>query len=207
MALYFPYKLVVLRTSFLISFNSSTFASFCSATSGSSVLAKVLVKSLIRFRRDFLFDASIPANMKGPYAPAYSIGGGGRLSLSLDLVPGPASYNTDSDTKRSAPRPVIGKSQRYGHSTSRTGPGPGQYDTPSRIGQGRKALLFARNLPEMDRSRSPGPADYSPSDLTANCSYSVGRSKRHRTLSQHDVGPGPGSYNPRPISKASPRAT
>lgn len=148
----------------------------------------------------------LPGNMKGPYAPAYSIGGAGRLSLSLDLVPGPATYNTDSDTKRAAPRPVIGKSQRYGLATSRTGPGPGQYDTPSNIGKGRKALLFARNQPEIDRSRSPGPADYSPSDLTANCSYSVGRSKRHRTLSQQDVCPGPGSYDPKPINKASPRA-
>ena len=145
--------------------------------------------------------------MKGPYAPAYSIGMGGRLNLNLDLVPGPATYNTDSDTKRAAPRPVIGKSQRYGHITSSVGPGPGQYDTPSHIGKGQKALLVARNLHEVDRSKSPGPADYSPRNLTVNCSYSLGRSKRHRTLSQYDIAPGPGSYDPRPTSKASPRAT
>ena len=138
-----------------------------------------------------------------PSAPAFSIGTSQRLNLTSSLTPGPATYRTDTDFRRSPPRAVIGKAEKTVERSDGETPGPGNYDLRSSLGSAPRAILTSRK-PERNTEQVPGPGGYEPKQPTEPLAYTFGLKlslvkDRRRT-------PGPGAYDPLVKDPASPKA-
>ena len=138
----------------------------------------------------------------GETPPAYSLSGTRGRSNSK-TGPGPCEYTVEKDLLETSPRVVFGRAGR-GHFSRSMSPGPGSYLIPNTIGTGPKYPLSFRPSAKLPRISTPGPGAYDIKLTDRQLRYSFGAGPT-RLLSRETEGPGPATYAPDAVLRASPK--
>ena len=106
------------------------------------------------------------------------------------MVPGPGAYN--EPIPKSNTTPIIGRSKRESPTKQDTSPGPGAYQTQTKLLEGPSYTIRPKTEARPSEP-SPGPACYTiPSPDKAKAPV-FGSEKK--SLTKHDQTPGPGQYS------------
>lgn len=131
-------------------------------------------------------------------SPQCKFGSSSRKDLRRDASPSPDAYNQTSldSRKKSSPAFAFGNSNRPPLAKTGFTPGPGNYNSPSRIIE-KNGYYMGEKLKTRDRDNNPGPGNYNPDDKfsklkSPNCK--IGSEKRGGNNKYKESVPGPGNY-------------
>ena len=131
--------------------------------------------------------------MKFNYVPAYGFGKAKKLELNKTdqlITPGPGKYKPIKITNQQ-PLWKIGTSQRP-KDPNLENPGPGAYNIRYKFPDGPKYSMAVKPQKLLDEVITPGPAEYSPSNLNEKNNFSFGLKYKDKAK---EMTPGPGNYN------------
>jgi hypothetical protein len=114
------------------------------------------------------------------------------------MSPSPDSYNQNSydSRKKSVPAFAFGNSNRPPLANTGFTPGPGRYNSPSKIIE-KSGYYMGEKLNKKKKEDYPGPANYSPNNETVKLKSpycKIGLSKRGSNNKFQESVPGPGNY-------------
>lgn len=126
---------------------------------------------------------------------SYSIGRSPRFNYTDNMVPGPGAYNEN------IPKPntnlIIGRSKRDSPTKPDSSPGPGTYQTPTKLPEGPSYTIRPKTETKPPDS-SPGPGCYTVPKTEKAKSPIFGSEKK--CFTKYDQNPGPGQYStPDPV--------
>ena len=131
--------------------------------------------------------------------PQFKFGSSTRKEFKKDASPAPNAYELKSldSRKKSSPSFGFGSSKRPPLSQITNAPGPGNYDTPSKIVE-KNGYYMGMKVSPRKRDDMPGPGNYDPEfklNKSKSPTFVIGSSMRGYSNKYKESVPGPGNYN------------